>query len=354
MSLPINWDSPWWAIIMGIEHARIHLETSSVLIRQLPLAEVRELDFLAICPENGEPPQNTLIPVPGGVVRLGKSYDNPLYGWDNEYGEYSADVEDFSASQYLCSNKEYLEFIDSGGYHSPKYWTEEGWQWKEYLQAEHPRFWHKDANGTFKLRTITCLIDMPWNWPVEVNYLEAKAFCNWKSEQLGKSIRLPSEEEWYLLRDRCIKTDQPYWKKAPGNINLEYWASACPVDKFRFDDFYDVIGNVWQWTETPIYGFPGFMVHPYYDDFSTPTFDNRHNLIKGGSFISTGNEAIRDSRYAFRRHFYQHAGFRYIESAAPVIVHEELYETETDIIAWCQHDWGSNVCSLENFSEELL
>ena len=34
LSLPINWDNPWWVILMGIEHERIHLETSSVLIRQ--------------------------------------------------------------------------------------------------------------------------------------------------------------------------------------------------------------------------------------------------------------------------------------------------------------------------------
>lgn len=25
------------------------------------------------------------------------------------------------------------------------------------------------------------IIDMPWNWPVEVNHLEAEAFCKWKS-----------------------------------------------------------------------------------------------------------------------------------------------------------------------------
>ncbi|UJO99325.1 MAG: DinB family protein, partial [Nitrosomonas sp.] len=32
--LPITWESSWWPIVMGIEHERIHLETSSVLIRQ--------------------------------------------------------------------------------------------------------------------------------------------------------------------------------------------------------------------------------------------------------------------------------------------------------------------------------
>ncbi len=117
-----------------------------------------------------------------------------------------------------------------------------------------------------------------------------------------------------------METDQPYWDRAPGNINLEHYASPCPVTEFGFGDFHDVVGNVWQWTETPITGFPGFEVHPCYDDFSTPTFDARHNLIKGGSWISTGNEATRDSRYAFRRHFFQHAGFRYIESEKAVKV----------------------------------
>ena len=37
--------------MMGIEHERIHLETSSVLIRQLPIDQVRQLPFWEICPD---------------------------------------------------------------------------------------------------------------------------------------------------------------------------------------------------------------------------------------------------------------------------------------------------------------
>ncbi|MFO7659746.1 MAG: putative 4-mercaptohistidine N1-methyltransferase, partial [Candidatus Cloacimonadaceae bacterium] len=266
--------------------------------------------------------------------------DNPLYGWDNEYGTYEAEVIDFKAGKYLVSNQEYLSFVKDEGYEQEKWWTEEGWNWNQYRKLGMPLFWRKDNAENYLLRTMASLIPMPWDWPVEVNYLEAKAFTNWLSHKTGKTLRLPTEEEWYCLRDQVIKTDQPYWDKAPGNINLEYCASSCPVNKFAQGDFFDVIGNVWHWTETPIYGFPGFEVHPHYDDFSTPTFDGKHNLIKGGSWISTGNEAIRDSRYAFRRHFYQHAGFRYIETEAPITIHSEHYERDSDVVNWCEAQWN--------------
>jgi formylglycine-generating enzyme required for sulfatase activity len=101
---------------------------------------------------------------------------------------------------------------------------------------------------------------------------------------------------------------------------MEYWMSPNPVNLFKTAEFYDVIGNVWQHTITPIYPFANFEMHPVYEDFTTPTFDERHDLIKGGSFISTGNEALYHSRYAFRRHFQQFAGFRYIVTSREVEV----------------------------------
>jgi len=193
------------------------------------------------------------------------------------------------------------------------------------------------------------IIDMPWNWPVEVNYLEAKAFCNWQAKRTGLPIRLPTEDEWNRFRDCANLPDQPWWEQVPGNINMEYWASSCPVDRFRRGDFHDVIGNVWQWTETPIYAFRGFEIHPWYDDFSTPTFDTRHNLIKGGSWLSTGNEATRDSRYAFRRHFFQHAGFRYVESTQPVVIHQDQYETDVLAAQYCDSHYGPEHFGVPNF-----
>ena len=39
------------------------------------------------------------------------------------------------------------------------------------------------------------VIPMPWDWPVEVNYHEARAYCRWK----GASYRLPSEAERNIM-----------------------------------------------------------------------------------------------------------------------------------------------------------
>ena len=349
LTLPITWESPFWGIMMGIEHERIHLETSSVLIRQLPIDQVEQLPFWDICHESGDAPVNHLLPVTGGKVVLGKARDHALYGWDNEYGRHEIEVAPFKGSKYLVSNREFLDFVEAGCYRDQRWWNEEGWNWREFKQAEHPQFWIKSGDG-WVLRTMASEIPLPWNWPVEVNCLEAKAFCAWKTAQTGAPIRLPTEDEWTRLRDVSDIPDQPYWDKAPGNINLEHWSSSCPVDRFKAGEFFDVIGNVWQWTETPIYPFHGFQVHPWYDDFSTPTFDTRHNLIKGGSWISTGNEAIRDARYAFRRHFFQHAGFRYIESSTPVETHDDQYESDTLAAQYCDAHYGDGHFGVPNFA----
>lgn len=358
LMLPVSWDKfvPW-TVCMGIEHERIHLETSSVLIRQLDLKWVRPHTDWPICQDSGKAPGNPLLPLPAGSIDIGKSRDHSLYGWDNEYGTHQAEVSAFSASKFLVSNAEFLEFVEAGGYQQPDLWTEEGRRWVAYIDREHPAFWVPD-NGNWRLRTMLQEIAVPWDWPVEVNYLEAKAFCNWRSAQSSCRIRLPSEDEWHRLRDHVDILDEPDWPTpAPFNINLEHAASSVPIDTHMTAGFGDVMGNVWQWTETPIYGFEGFEIHPLYDDFSTPTFDNKHNLIKGGSWISTGNEATRLARYAFRRHFCQHAGFRYVEGEdllPPAELSHDDYETDVAVSQYCEFHYGPSNFDVTNFPTAVI
>eukprot|EP00043_Microstomoeca_roanoka_P002639 m.39514 g.39514 ORF g.39514 m.39514 type:complete len:861 (-) comp11615_c0_seq1:44-2626(-) len=340
--------SPFWAIVMGTEHEKIHLETSSVLMRELPLKLVRKPEnFPPLHPSAStglsaeqEPvagkdfPINQFIEVEGGEVVLGKPRDFPSYGWDNEYGHKHMSVKSFKATKYLISNGEFLEFVKSGGYLDESVWEPEGWRWRCFRNVKWPTFWVPTGPAglhQYRMRTIFDVIDMPWSWPVNVNYHEAKAFANWKSDREGrdrtKGYRLITEAEHNRIRDDYMADESLGVARDPGmvadgnvmandygfNLNLAY-GSESPVDAHKPTKagFHDVFGNVWHWCEDHMSAFPKFKIHPYYNDFTLPCFDGQHNLILGGSFISCGDEASSFARFHFRPHFFQHSGFRLV------------------------------------------
>jgi formylglycine-generating enzyme required for sulfatase activity len=216
----ITWDHPLWSLFMGFEHDRIHFETSSVLFREAPLHLVQKPKGWAAHPSltsqpthtpikgNEYPSTNPMLAVNGDNVQLGKPRSFPSYGWDNEYGTRHVDTPDFSASKYMITNGEYLEFVQGSGYLNEKYWSKDGWGWRSHRNTKSPFWWKTDGpqgSNRFKLRTIFEEIDMPWDAPVCVNHHEAKAYCAWKSMQDGhenkEEYRLPTESEWNLLKN---------------------------------------------------------------------------------------------------------------------------------------------------------
>jgi 5-histidylcysteine sulfoxide synthase/putative 4-mercaptohistidine N1-methyltranferase len=366
LALPIAWDAPAWLILMGIEHERIHLETSSVIMRMMPLESLRhgadltpeEQRLWATCRAAGTPPANEWLPVSGRTVRLGKPAADRTYGWDNEYGHDEVTLPDFRAARRLVSNAEFLRFMEADGYREESFWTEEGRGWLHYTKARHPRFW-VERGGDYLQRNLLEEIALPLDWPVEVNCLEAQAYCAWLAKETGENVLLPTEAHWHALHQDAVAAtagrlefDQANWREAPGNVNLEKFASSCPVTMFPQGELCDVVGNVWQWTRTPIMPLQGFEVHPLYDDFSVPTFDGRHNLIVGGSWISTGNEALASARYAFRRHFFQHAGLRTIverPGSEATTAGSRLYETDQLVTQYLEFHFGPEALGVPNF-----
>lgn len=209
-------DSPCWALFMGFEHERIHIETSSVLMRELPLDLLRRprawpANHPGVCSQ-APAPDNPLLDVPKGTVVLGKAPDWPSFGWDNEYGCRAFTVPSFRASQHLISNGQFLEFVKDGGYREERWWSADGWRWRTFRNAKWPTFWVLDGPAglhRYRLRLLFEEVPLPPALPAVVNHHEACAFCAWLSERMGlrgdAALRLLTEPEHHRLRSvRCL------------------------------------------------------------------------------------------------------------------------------------------------------
>jgi len=367
----IEWNSDAWALVMAFEHERIHIETSSVLFRELPIELVRRPKYFppmhpTVLQTERRTPETSWTVVPAGSVKIGKSRDFPSYGWDNEYGERDVHVPSFRVSQHYVSNDHFLDFVKGGGYSQPQYWTQDGWKWKTFRNVKWPCFWVPNGPSGLHRYHIRMIFEVvPWNGslPAIVNAHEAAAYTNWLNEKENlplhalSSYRLPTESELARIRhagaeqfasemgasearsvpplptDALVARDavmhltgQQFHSRLKQNRNLAF-SSECSVDASRPTNapgegggpVYDIQGNVWQWCLDWFAALPGFRVHRLYDDFSTPCFDGQHNCIFGGSFASTGDEASVYARFHFRPHFYQHAGFRIARSEAAFV-----------------------------------
>ncbi len=307
IGLPINQEHPLWALMMAIEHQYIHIETSSMLIRQLPVDMLKRPDSWQYAPANGYTKTNEMIEIIGGAVRLGKPQDSAIYGWDIEYGDRLVHVETFRASKYLITNAEFLDFVKDGGYENRDYWHEQSWAWKVQHHIQSPKFWIADA-GSYKYRAMFDEMAMPFDFPVEVNHYEAIAYCRWK----GNHTRLMSEAEWHLATYGASEPSQIV-DSSGLNLNLKF-ASPSSVGYLEAaksrSGLYDLRGNVWEWLSDNLTPLTGYQPHYLYENYSAPYFDAKHNMMAGGSWITSGTEACQYYRNWFRPNFYQHAGFR--------------------------------------------
>lgn len=343
-------------MFLCLEHERIHIETSSVLIRELPIKMVKRpanwpeyhpSAFAAAShpPTSASVPQNEFVHMPRGSVVVGKPRDVPSYGWDCEYGQRTFNVPAFAASKFLISNGELWDFVSSRAYQDRQFWSQDGWQWRSFRNAKWPTWWvpHGPAGlQQYKLRTIFDIIDMPWSWPADVNQHEARAYCAWRTakDSPANPYRLITEPEHNRIRqyespqdmgtkvDHAMQSSGADFKAGKGEVNYNLhmaYGSECPVNTFppTKSGCHDVFGNVWHWCEDWFSPLPGFRVHPQYDDFSAPCFDGKHAVILGGSFMSIGDEASIYARFHFRPHFFQHAGFRMVYQE------EEVAQLET-------------------------
>ena len=96
---------------------------------------------------------------------------------------------------------------------------------------------------------------------VNVSFYDAIAFCEWASNLLGRTIRLPTEHEWEKAARGGDGRAYPWGNEPPDATRCNFASSdtasdTTPVGKFspRGDSPYgcvDMAGNVCEWTSSP-------------------------------------------------------------------------------------------------------
>ena len=271
------------------------------------------------------PAPTTALPeevlVPAGEFTMGTSTEP--WALDNERPAHPASTGAYWMDTVPVTNAAYLEFLAAGGYEDPGWWSERGWAHRCEAGLIAPRFWHRDADGSWWRTRFGGTEPVPGDEPVmHVCCYEAEAYATWA----GK--RLPTEVEWEKAArfDPGTGRSRRYpWgdeDPTPAHANLgqrhlqpapvgSYPAGASPLG------VHQLIGDVWEWTSSGFAAYPGFMPFPY-REYSEVFLGGDYRMLRGGSF-GTDPAAVRGTfrnwDHPVRRQIF--VGFRCARDAAP-------------------------------------
>jgi len=296
-----------YLIFLGILHNEMHNE--AFIFTKLNLSNIINFEIKKI-DKDEIIDQINFINYKDGIFNQGSNQKNSNFLiFDNEMPEFKKKIKKFSISKYPITEFQFLKFIKNGGYENKKYWSREGWFWKQNNNINLPLYWVNENNEYFKILNNT-KFKIHTNLPIcNISYHEAKAFCNWSG------YRLPIESEYEYVSTNCGTTIYPWGNEYDNNkANINYKQFIVPVNNFKNGDNYkkvsQLIGNIWEWCEESIYPYQGFKIDPVYREMSYPFFGFK-KICKGGCFAVPDfliHPKYRNSQYPDCR--IQFIGFR--------------------------------------------
>jgi len=210
-----------------------------------------------------------MISIPGGSFIMGT--DERL---SDEGPPHTVTLKGFQIDKYEVTNGQYKAFIDDTKRKSPNH---------------------------FRNRTYPAgKVDHPVTY---VNWMDAKAYCEWA----GK--RLPTDEEWEYAARGTDQRTYPWgndFELESGNTPLRWqkigkFGDTMPVGMFPKGaspfGLLDMSGNVWEWTSSWYYAYPGNKVF-------SESYGERYKTLKGGSWFDCSFYKCGISAPVYNRAFF--------------------------------------------------
>jgi iron(II)-dependent oxidoreductase len=186
--------------------------------------------------------------IPGGVVPVVESTGHVV----------AAELEAYHVDRYAVTNRQFLRFVQAGGYDHMEIWPQEVWpslmRFTDRTGRPGPRYWEHGKFAPGKAEHPV----------VGVSWYEALAYARW----IGK--RLPTAAEWQKAGGWPEQISGGTCNRYPwGDIFDPRRANLCatgtggsvPVREFPLgatpNGIFQMSGNVWEWLADPLESIPG-------------------------------------------------------------------------------------------------
>jgi ergothioneine biosynthesis protein EgtB len=199
----------------------------------------------------------------GGVVQIG--HDGDAFCFDNETPLHRQFLEPYALASRLVTNREYLAFIEAGGYRNPALWLSEGWDWVQTQQLAHPLYWQQsDLDAQWHAFGLHGPQDLQMDAAAaHLSYFEADAYARWAG------ARLPTEAEW------------------------EHAAKQAPTG------LAEMFGTCWQWTSSSYAPYPAYKTAEGALGEYNGKFMSNQYVLRGSSCVTPDGH----SRVTYRNFF---------------------------------------------------
>lgn len=278
------------------------------------------------------------------------------FGWDVEKPARTTHVSTFAACNRPISNGEYVMYLrKTGGTTLPASWRQVVDHGHSNNHANGIGSTHTNglANGNGSIensngvdhelkaflqgKTVQTVygsvpLEYALEWPVSASYDELSACAQWMGG------RIPTLEEAhsiykYVESGKAAEADQALGKMIPAvnshlvndgvqesppdnsaskvervldphdlfadlkgcNVGFQHWHLLPVTHKGSKLCGRGDMGGLWEWTSTSLYEHDGFEPMPLYPAYSKDFFDNKHNIVLGGSWATVPRIAGRKS-----------------------------------------------------------
>jgi ergothioneine biosynthesis protein EgtB len=278
-------------IELGIAHEEQHQELILTdilhLLAQNPLRPAYA-PAAEDAPASSDPGEAGFVAFEGGVAEIG--WRGSGFHFDNEAPRHKVYLEPYRLADRLVTNREWLAFMEEGGYARPELWLSDGWACAQAEGWESPLYWKRTEEGWWGF-TLHGLIALDPNAPVShVSFYEADAFARWKG------LRLPTEAEW-----EHAAAAHPVEGNFLESVRIQPVA-AQPGSGLR-----QLYGDVWEWTSSAYAPYPGFSPSKGAVGEYNGKFMINQMVLRGGSCVTP----LGHVRASYRNFFHPHQRWQF-------------------------------------------